>query len=314
MLKSKIFYKKYSLILFGLLLLSCSNTETSPNNNNDDLPNTIAPNAKGSGVFEFVAYAPLSSKPVKVFYHIPSGSTVDSPVLFLFHGDNRNASDYRNALVKKAETHNYIVIAPEFSENFFPTGDNYNLGNVFTDGDNPSSTSLNPEDIWTFSIIEPVFQYFKTTMNLKATSYHVIGHSAGAQFAHRLLMFKPNNSYDKIVVSSSGWYTVPESIINFPYGLKSSPLEKLSLSQFYSKKVIVQIGLKDNNPNDSGLRHNQQADAQGLDRLSRAIYFFNFCKNQATQNKINFQWNFTKVPNLDHDFSTAINAASDLIF
>ena len=66
--------------------------------------------------------------------------------------------------------------------------------------------------------------------------YHVFGHSAGGQFAHRFLMFKPNSRLDKMVASGSGWYTVPNLDFNFPYGFKKSPLESLFLNNLFEKK------------------------------------------------------------------------------
>jgi hypothetical protein len=312
MIVNYILFKKITALMCGILLFSCSESENSTKI--EDVAASLTENTKGSGSFDYTAYAPLAAKPVKVFYHIPASSNGDSPILFLFHGDNRNGAEYRDVLVQKAEKNNFIVIAPEFSEKFFPTGDTYNLGNVFVDGDNPTAASLNPENIWTFSVIEPLFNYVKTTMKLKATSYSIIGHSAGAQFAHRLIMFKPNSSFNTAVISASGWYTLPDFKLDFPYGLKSSPLEKISLSLLYSKKVIVQIGLKDNDPNYPGLRRNALADAQGIERLARANFYFNCHKDVAALNKLNFEWKFVSVPNLDHDYVPAVNAASDLIF
>jgi hypothetical protein len=62
------------------------------------------------------------------------------------------------------------------------------------------------------------------------------------------------------------------------------------------------------------LRHNQEADAQGLNRLTRANYFFNFSKNLGLQNNLNFQWELATVPGLDHNYVPAVNYAADLIY
>mgnify|MGYP003305291683 CR=1 FL=1 len=56
----------------------------------------------------------------------------------------------------------FIVIVPEFSNDYFPDGDSYNLANIFTDGDNPSSETLNPSEQWTFAVLDPLFIYFKS--------------------------------------------------------------------------------------------------------------------------------------------------------
>jgi hypothetical protein len=304
-----IYLKNIVLVLCSSILFSCSDSSNSVPNDT-----ILNPELKGSGYFDYSDYAPLAKQPIKVYFHIPANSNSNTPIVFLFHGDDRNASQYRDALVTKSEQKNFIILAPEFSEQYYPTGDKYNLGNVFVDGDNPSPSTLNAEDIWTFSIIEPVFDYFKKAMLLNANSYHIIGHSAGGQFAHRFVMYKPNARFNTVVASASGWYTVPDLIVDFPYGFVKSPLANLPFATLFSKKLYVQIGLLDNDPNSPGLRHNAQADAQGLNRLTRANYFFDFSKNQALQNTVNFQWQISKVAGLDHNYIPAVNYAADLIF
>jgi hypothetical protein len=291
-------------------MFACSDPASDATNSGS----ILNPSLRGSGDFLYNGYVSLAKQPVKVFFYIPANATASTPIVLLFHGDERNAREYRDALVTKAEQKNFIILAPEFSETYYPTGDKYNLGNVFVDGDNPSSLSLNKEEVWTFSIIEPLFDYFKNAMQLTAAAYHIIGHSAGGQFTHRFIMFKPNARVNAIVASASGWYTVTDFGTDFPYGFKKSPLESLSLTPLYSKKMYLQIGSNDNDPNSPGLRHNPQADAQGMNRLSRANYFFNFSKNQALQNKINFNWELSVATGLNHDYGPAINNAADLIF
>jgi pimeloyl-ACP methyl ester carboxylesterase len=231
----------------------------------------------------------------------------------VLHGTERNANQYRNAIIVKAESKGFIVIAPEFSEQNFPGGDAYNLGNVFEDGDNPSANTLNPENEWTFSIIEPLFDYVKTQINNNNTQYHVFGHSAGAQFVHRFLMFKPTARVANAVISAAGWYTFPNNVV-YPYGQSQSPLENMSISSFLSKKVFVQVGQFDNNPNDAGLRHTVLADAQGLNRKDRAENYYDFCQQLALNSNITFNWAFNSVANADHDYIKASENAANLIF
>jgi hypothetical protein len=304
--KSKIAF----LICCCALIISCSDSDSDSSN----VGAILNPSLRGSGDFVYTGYAPLAAKPVKVFFFIPTKMTANTPIVFLFHGDERNAKDYRDALVSKAEAKNFIILAPEFSETYYPTGDQYNLGNVFVDGDNPSLSTLNKDEVWTFSIIEPIFDYFKNGMQLNTAFYDIIGHSAGGQFAHRFAMFKPNARFNTVVASASGWYTVTDYSVDFPYGFKKSPLESLNLSVLFAKKMIVQVGSNDNDPNSPGLRHNPQADAQGLERLARANYFFNFSRNQAAQNNLNYNWQLSIASGLNHDYGPAINNAADLIF
>jgi len=269
--------------------------------------------SEGSGTFPFV-YNSNTNKSLDVYCHIPENSDSSTPIVFLFHGNNRNANEYRNSLVAKANLYGFILLVPEFTTTQFPGGDGYNLGNVFTDGDNPSASSLNNESEWAFSVIEPLFTYAIQNLNNQSSKYHIIGHSAGAQFAHRFLFFKPLARIDKMVASAAGWYTTLDLETNFPYGINASPLEDINFSLLFSKQLTILVGSNDNDPNSSALRHNSIVDLQGLNRLDRAISFYNNAQSKAADLNFNFEWDFVINPNEDHNYLIAVSKASDIIF
>ena len=80
---------------------------------------------------------------------------------------------------------------------------------MYVDGDNPTTNTLNNENEWSFSIIEPLFDSVKSSLSLENDKYNMFGFSAGAQFVHRFIQFKPNARFDKVVAGAAGWYTVP---------------------------------------------------------------------------------------------------------
>ena len=298
-------------ILFVLSILSSfiSCSENSDNSINESV--ILDEFVRGGGYFEFSDFQSLV---IKTYYHIPIYVTNNTPIVFVFHGAGRNAKDYRDAMIAKANQFNFIVIVPEFSIANFPGGDGYNLGNVFIDGDNPSIGTLNPEDEWAFSVIEPLFDFIKQSLNNFTPKYHIFGHSAGGQFAHRFMMFKPNARFYKVVSSGSGWYTVPDLDINFPYGFKNSPLEDNSFENLFEKQLTIQIGELDNDPNSAGLRHNQFADAQGLNRLERANHFFDEALQLSQENNLEFNWDLHINEEGTHNYLTASESAANLIF
>ena len=100
----------------------------------------------------------------------------------------------------------------------------------------------------------------------------MFGFSAGAQFVHRFIQFKPNARFDKVVAGAAGWYTVPDNTIPFPYGYENSILNTANLDNLLSSDLYIQVGALDNNPNSAGLRHNEYADAQGLNRVTTVSY------------------------------------------
>ncbi len=295
----------------SMLLLSCDNSEDIP----EPTENTVTTSQlKGSGSFTYNDYQPLSGKAVEVYYHVPSTVNASTPILMVFHGGSRDALQNRDQLIFAANQKNLIVIVPEFSQANFPGGDQYNLGNVFIDGDNPSASTLNGEDQWTFSLVEPLFDKVKQLTANTSERFYLFGFSAGAQFLHRFLFFKPSARVEEAVAAASGWYTVPDNQISFPYGIKDSPLMIGNFAPIFDKKLTVLIGEADNDPNAGGLRRNAKADIQGTNRLSRAQYFFNESRQIAINNNFSYHWQYATLPRVGHDFSVLSNHALNSIF
>lgn len=303
--------KKIFFFFFNLILISCSEV------NNNYIPidnNKINNDLIGRGKYVFNYSTSKSSIQTNIYFYVPENISISADIIFIFHGNARNAIDYRNALIEKADSLNFIILAPEFSEKNFPGGDGYNLGNVFVDGDNPSEESLNPEIDWTFSLVEPIFESFLELSGVKSTSYNIIGHSAGGQFAHRLMFFKPYGRYNKIITSAPGWYTCVDFDVSFPYGFLKSPLEKINLKNTFDVDLTIQVGSLDNNPNDNNLRHNSIVDIQGLNRLERAYYFFGQANSLSSQLNHNFNWNLIINDGATHDYRQALDNAVKLIY
>ena len=297
---------------FMLIFSSCDNNDTFP-----DMPsengNSIV-SLKGTGSFVFDAFIPLANKPTTVYYHIPTGITENSRIIIVFHGASRDALENRDAMIANADRNQQILIVPEFSSQNFPGGDGYNLGNIFVDGDNPSASTLNNEDQWAFSLIEPLFDFVKNATANTTSLYNVFGFSAGGQFAHRFVFFKSTARFDKVVASSSGWYTMPDNQVDFPYGIKESPILANSLPAIFNKKITILIGAADNDPNAAGLRTNSIVDVQGDNRLARANYFYNQSNSISTSIGASFNWQFVSLPNVSHDFNATANYAFNTIF
>jgi pimeloyl-ACP methyl ester carboxylesterase len=305
----KSIYNYRLLLFFSTLVFGACGSD------DNDMPQEITEFIdNGTGVYNFIYDDGDVEKIIRVYYHIPENVARDARILLVFHGAGRNARDYRDALIAPANSKKFIVVAPEFSITNFPNGDAYNLGNVYIDGDQPSATTLNEERKWAFSIIDPLFDNLLLQIDNSSTTYDIFGHSAGAQFAHRLLMFLPQSRVDKVVASAAGWYTFPDTSISFPYGFDNSILSTTSLSNFYTQNLHIQVGANDNDPNAANLRRNTQADAQGLHRRSRAENFFNYAQQQTQNTAIPFNWSFSIIPLADHDFRIAATNAATFLY
>ncbi|MCH8553545.1 MAG: hypothetical protein LAT76_00170 [Schleiferiaceae bacterium] len=266
---------------------------------------------EGSGVAHFLFEQGNSSRQMRIYYFVPENATSTTPVVMVFHGVNRDAVNYRNALITKAKSKEVIIIAPEFSEEQFPSVNAYQLGNLFNDGE--TATEVLPQPEWTFSCIPNLIQFVKNRIPAQPEAFYYIGHSAGAQFLHRLIYVQPELPLAGAVISAAGWYTLPDDAVSFPYGLGGLPQQAIDLPSIFSKPIKIQVGSNDNDPNASNLRRNTLADAQGLTRVERATYFFNQSQSKAHQLQTPFSWSFHIIPGLNHNAINAVNASVDLL-
>jgi hypothetical protein len=292
--------------LFLLLFFTSCSKDTASSNPINQL-NT------GANQFVFT-YSGLPQKPINVFYNIPSGNRTNMPIVIVFHGDERNAKDYRDIWITASNQYGFMVFAPEFNTIDFPGGSSYIIGNVYQDGNYPTPQTLNNESVWTFSVIEPLFDYIKVNSGSAALTYDMFGHSGGGQFVHRFVLLKPNARYNRAVAANSGWYTVPDGVASFPYGIMNSPISFVSPNNYFSRKLYVTVGALDNNGSDASLRHNAASDLQGLNRLDRANYFFSKSQLYANTIQATFNWQFRTVPNSGHDATLMSNDAISLLF
>ncbi len=272
-------------------------------------------NANSTGSFIYTPTGVLSNQPIEVFYHIPNGEISTMPIVFSFHGASRNGEDYRDYWVNMANANGFMVFAPEFSDTHYPgLGDNYLMANIFDDGDNPSTSTLNAQEEWTFSNIDPIFNYIKNDINGTQLAYNAWGHSGGAQFLHRFVLYMPNSLLDIAVCSNAGWYTVPENSVSFPYGIWNGELPSDELIAAFSKKIIVHLGEDDNNPNAPGLRRNTVVDnQQGIHRLERGQYFFTKSQEEAQNLNASFTWELHQVEGIGHNAQQMANDALPFI-
>ena len=73
-----------------------------------------------------------------------------------------------------SNSNNFMVFAPEFSSQKYPgLGDNYLMGNVFDDGDNPTENEFNEFSEWTFSVIDDIFDYIVNQVSGTKEAYNL---------------------------------------------------------------------------------------------------------------------------------------------
>lgn len=263
----------------------------------------------GQGVFVFDNYEPLSDKPIRVFTYSPEGDITTMPILFVMHGTLRNADDYRDNWIEIADEHNVLIVTPEFSDEDFPGSRGYNLGGMFDEDGNQVD-----EEFWAYSLIEPIFDHVVELTGSEQTGYDIFGHSAGAQFTHRLFLFKEGLRAKHVISANAGWYTLPDFDIEFPYGLNNTAVDQEKLNQRLESRLLIQLGEEDTDPEDRYLRTSEEAMAQGNHRFERGHNFLSVAEEMVQDNELELQWFIRTVPDVGHDNAKMAIDIADYLF
>lgn len=244
-------------------------------------------------------------KPIPVWAYVPKGVDVkNAPIMFMMHGASRNPARYLLEWVPHAQKRGFIVIGPEFAKKDFSGSRRYNLGFVF--GKKGDNYYLRDEEKWTFSAIEPLFDHAVKALGSEQTQYTLFGHSAGSQFVHRFLYYKPNARVKRYLAANAGWYTMPDAEQVFPYGfkapygLKDAALDKDRIKMAVQKDMIILLGDQDININHSSLRRTPEAMLQGEHRFNRGASFLDAGRLQAEKLGVKFGWRGAVVKGVAH--------------
>lgn len=279
-------HKFFLLLFFSVYLLSCGN--------NDDIIH------RGKNSFIFKNTQSKSAPEIKVWTYKPTRYSGNSKILFVMHGNKRNGDVYRDQWSDIAEKNNVLLIVPEFSRKYFPKDDNYNMGNMFKMDSTENLLTKNPKNEWSYSVIEPLFDYVKSITGNTSQNYSIYGHSAGSQFVHRFLFFIPEARIYKAVCANAGWYTFPDTLQIFPYGLKGTNATLEDIRDTFSKSVTVLLGTADTITTSASLRRTPEAMLQGKYRFERGQNFYKFCMSKAEEMNVKFNWQLQFAPNVGH--------------
>lgn len=163
---------------------------------------------RGGGMMVFTGYGPMKEHPVNLYYYIPTqGNIKKMRVLVSMHGAERSGRIQRGVWRNLAEEYGFIVLAPEFKHDNGYLENGYQFGWVSED---PKIFRLRPREVWTYRLIEAIFDYFKEKTGNVSETYDMFGHSAGGQFVHRYLLAMPEARVGRAVAANPGNYTYPD--------------------------------------------------------------------------------------------------------
>ncbi len=264
---------------------------------------------RGGGI-EFYGSGPVfKNKTVPVFYYTPLGASVEKTnIQYVMHGMGRNGYDYLCSWINSANEYNLFMLVPQFSETDFSEKE-YQQGGVcdnngiYTDADSS-----------TFELIEQIFAFVKKESPVDAEKYNIFGHSAGAQFVHRFLLFHTTPNLGEAISANAGWYTFPDKKYKFPYGLGTVPSRlNVNSTDYYGKNLTILLGTADT-LRTTNLRQTPEADLQGLTRLQRGKTFYEYGKNEAQNKNCPFNWKLEFVEGVGHKGDKMSKAAAKYLY
>jgi len=261
--------------------------------------------SRGDGRFTFDGWA---GPPIRVWTHVPPRAGADTPIVIVMHGRGRDADRYRDEWKGLAASRGFILAVPEFDDRRFPGANAYNHG-WFRETDG----TPRPRAQWSFSAIEPLFDEIKRRSGSTVERYALYGHSAGAQFVHRFILFTPEARYHAAVTANAGSYAFPRLDIDYPFGLRGTPVDEAGLKAALGKPVVVLLGTADIDPRHPSLPRGPNADAQGPHRLARGHAFHAAGRRTAGDMGVPFGWVVRQAPGIGHENGRMATVAAPLL-
>jgi pimeloyl-ACP methyl ester carboxylesterase len=209
--------------------------------------------------------AELNAAIPNVYVHMPrerpQGKQLQ--VLIALHGLGGNGEQFASNVLAEAERNHWLLVAPTI---------NY--------GDWTDPTNIADEDprliSWLSDFIDNLPDYVQAPVKPRVL---LLGHSRGAQLAHRFALFEPQKVL-AVAALAAGTYTLPlersaqGSMIRFPFGIGDM---KSIAGHSFSKRTLIEdtefwvgVGTDDNNPGDLPRAWDQYL---GTTRVQRARSF-----------------------------------------
>lgn len=265
----------------------------------------------------------LQGKPLTVHVYRPSQfDSTTGRIWFVMHGTRRDAERYLQHAAPLAEHYRVLALALEFSRKDYPSGDAYTLG-VVSEGRADARAAA--ESRWRrplampYADIEQTFSAVRLVLQSQQPGYFIFGHSAGAQFVHRLLTFVPCPRVLSAVAANAGWYTLPtmdERLPPFPYSLRGTPREFHDLRPVLGAPLTILLGTRDtrNSEEDPHLRASAGAMLQGPNRLERGRFYHRLGVQAAHHANVRLGWQLQLAEGAGHDVAEVMAPAAQRLF
>jgi pimeloyl-ACP methyl ester carboxylesterase len=235
-------------------------------------------------------------RPLVLECYRPPRHDPDKPVVIVQHGASRNAAEYCEAWIPAAERHGFLVVAIAFSKEAWPEALTYNNGHVLAE-----DGALRPRESWSFAIPGAVFALLREAGVTTRDTLMLWGHSAGGQFAHRVLATQPHAMFSAIGAANPGWYTLPTLDLPYPDGLGGIGLTSDDVTRFLGYPLVIFSGDRDIDGTTENFPKHESAMAQGPNRFERARFFLEYGQTTAKRLGVPCRWSRVVVPGVAHE-------------
>ena len=235
--------------------------------------------------------------------HVPAG-----PVVIVQHGMNRNGDEYRDAWIPAADRHRALIVAITYPNASWPGARTYNDGHVQEEDGN-----IRPRDAWSNAIPARVFGLLQQAHVTTRPRAILWGHSAGAQFVHRLLGLQPE-TWEHVGAGNAGWYTLPTLDLPYPHGMGGIGLRDADVERLLAAPLVIFAGDQDTETTADNLPKHEAALAQGPHRFARAHAYLEAGRAEAARRDLPCAWRLVIVPGVGHEGMVMSQVAADYWF
>lgn len=237
--------------------------------------------------------AVLLGENITIYTYRPSGCA-EPALLFVFHGNGRTASNYRDYARPLADRACLLVFAPLFDRDRFPNW-SYHRGGIEDSGD------IRPRVSWTVVAVRQLAEWARRRQGRPDAPYYLFGHSAGGQFLSRVAAFEPPSDAQRIVIANPSTHVTASLLEQAPHGFGGVFEEAEAETQLRAYLDLpITIYLGENDTSDEDLHDSKPARRQGEHRLDRGVKVFRVAQSTAAENGWAFGWKLVIAPGTGH--------------
>ena len=247
--------------------------------------------------------AQIGEESIRVLVHRPrSCSREPGPLLFVFHGYERNAAEYLKRTRRLARTSCATVFAPDLDSDRFPRA-RYQRGGV-----GPGDTT-GSENACMGLFVERLVAWARSREGRPDAPFILFGHSAGAQMLSRIAAFCPPTGAQRIVIANPSSHVAPSPAEPSPFGFGSildvAARESL-MRNYLAQPITIYLGTEDTG--HDRLDQSRAARRQGQNRLERGQGVFALGRDVSAQRGWHFNWRLVLAPGVGHSSRDMLRA------